>query len=77
MWKDRQYYEQWKEQLIRDLQELNYKSWDYIYKTGERFTIGYRGKYHRVVLLKNDETIACGIRGISEAIIKYKRKYGL
>jgi len=73
----RQDFENWVNQLDRDITELNSHSYDPLLNLGDKFEIGFRGKLHRVVLIKNGETIACGIRNITESIIRYKRKYSL
>lgn len=71
-----EHYKAWVEQLNRDIDALNYFAYDPIFG-GDKFSIGFRGKYHKVVLCKNGNTIACGIKAITEAIIKYKKKYAI
>lgn len=71
---DRKCFENWIKQLNKDIAYLNSVASDPVFG-GDKFELGHRGKYHRLVLIKNGETIACGMREITEAMIKYLRKY--
>ena len=71
---DRKCFENWIKQLDKDIAYLNSVASDPVFG-GDKFELGHRGKHHRLVLIKNGETIACGMREITEAMIKYLRKY--
>lgn len=71
---ERSVFENWIKQLNKDIQYLNQASYKFDVNA-DYFELGFRGKHHRLVLIKNGETIACGMREITEAMIKYLRKY--
>ena len=70
-------YKAWVTQLDRDIVDINAVTYDPILNLGDKFELGFRGKYHCVCLIKNGETIACGIREITDAIVRYKKRYNV
>ena len=67
-------YQSWLTQLKKDINFLNSKTYDPVFG-GDKFELGNRGRTHRIVLIKNDEVIAYGMRSISETMYRYLRKY--
>lgn len=61
-------------QLNNDLALINQITYDPIFG-GDKYELGYRGKHHRMVLMRNGETIAISIKEITNTVIKLLRRY--
>ena len=60
----------WRTIIERQLVKLN-EDFD-LGKTEYFYEIGYRGKNHRMVLLRNEETYAVGMINISQVVMKLR-----